>query len=155
MKPQNDSIPMRRISPLILTVLFFFSLHHEFKAQSTELGVIIGEPTGLSAKFWTSGNTAVDLGVAWSLGESGNMHLHSNYLWHFWSQGGVGFYTGLGGRILFDDDTQFAARIPIGLQFNIARRLGLFFELAPTLPIIPETRSSFDINGGAGIRFRF
>lgn len=146
---------MKHLFVLLLSILFIFSLNNEVNAQSTELGVIIGEPTGVSAKFWTSGRSAIDLGVAWSLGDSGNMHLHSDYLWHFWIDSGVAFYTGLGGRILFDDDTQLAARIPIGLQFNVARRLSLFFELAPTLPIMPETKSSFDINGGAGVRLRF
>lgn len=153
---------MKRLPVLILSIAFLFMLHNGANAQSTELGVIIGEPTGVSAKFWTSGNSAVDLGVAWSLSESGtihepsgNMHIHSDYLWHFWSDSGVALYVGLGGRLLFDDDTQFAARIPIGLQLNIARRLGIFFELAPTLPIMPETESDFDINGGAGIRLRF
>jgi hypothetical protein len=153
---------MKRLSVLILSIAFLFSLHNESNAQSTELGVIIGEPTGVSAKFWTSGRSAVDLGVAWSLGgsgtihdPSGNMHIHSNYLWHFWTDSGVAFYAGLGGRLLFDNDTEFAARIPIGMQFNIARRLGVFFELAPTLPIMPETESDFDINGGAGVRLRF
>lgn len=153
---------MRRFIVLFLTVLFFFTLHPQANAQSTELGVIIGEPTGVSAKFWTSGRSAVGLGVAWSLGESGNihnpsgrMHLHLDYLWHFRADSGVALYAGLGGRLLFDDETQFAARIPFGLQFNIARRLGIFFELAPTLPIMPETQSNFDINGGAGVRIRF
>ncbi|WP_245683922.1 hypothetical protein [Rhodohalobacter halophilus] len=146
---------MKRVFLFIFLMTVFYSLNKDIRAQSTELGVIIGEPTGVSAKFWTSGRSAIDLGVAWSLGDSGNMHLHSDYLWHFWSDSGVAFYTGLGGRLLFDNDTQFAARIPIGLQLNVARRLSLFFELAPTLPVMPETQSNFDINGGAGVRLRF
>ena len=153
---------MRCFSALILTILLLFSLNHESNAQGTELGVIVGEPTGVSAKFWSSGKSAIGLGVAWSLGESGHihnpsgsLHLHIDYLWHFWTNSGIAFYSGLGGRLLFDDETQFAARIPIGLQFNVAKRLSLFFELAPTLPIMPETQSNFDINGGAGVRFRF
>lgn len=153
---------MKRLSVLILSIAFLVLVHNQSNAQSTELGVIIGEPTGVSAKFWTSGNSAVDLGVAWSLSESGtihdpsgNMHIHSDYLWHFWTDSGVALYAGLGGRLRFDDETQFAARLPFGLQFNVGRRLGIFFELAPTLPIMPETESDFDINGGAGMRFRF
>lgn len=153
---------MKRLPVLILSIAFLFMLHNGANAQSTELGVIIGEPTGVSAKFWTSGNSAMDLGVAWSLSESGTihdpsgrMHIHSDYLWHFWSDSDVALYLGLGGRLLFEDETQFAARLPFGLQFNVGRRLGIFFELAPTLPIMPETESDFDINGGAGIRLRF
>jgi len=146
---------MKKIITLFVTSAILALSSGGLKAQSTELGVIIGEPTGVSAKFWTSGRTAADLGVAWSLGGSGNMHLHSNYLWHFWMQSGTAFYLGLGGRLLFKDDMEFAARIPLGLQLNLDRRLALFFELAPTLPIIPETGSGFDINGGAGVRLRF
>lgn len=146
---------MRHLSFLFLLLTLLLSVNQTANAQSTELGVIIGEPTGVSAKFWTSGSTAVDLGVAWSLGESGNMHIHSDYLWHFWNQSRLAFYTGLGGRLILNDDTQLAARIPLGLQFNVARRLSLFFELVPTLPIIPETSSDFDMNGGAGLRIRF
>lgn len=146
---------MKRIITVCIITMAMALSAVDLKAQGTELGVIIGEPTGVSAKFWTSGRSAVDLGVAWSLGESGRMHLHSSYLWHFRMQSGTAFYLGLGGRLLLQDDTELAARIPLGLQFNIDRRLSLFFELAPTMPLIPETRSGFDINGGAGIRLRF
>ncbi|MBD3616547.1 MAG: hypothetical protein HUJ22_08235 [Gracilimonas sp.] len=146
---------MRNLLILFLFVAFLLSMNHNANAQSTELGVIIGEPTGVSAKFWASGRTAIDFGVAWSLGESGNMHIHSDHLWHFWNQSGPAFYTGLGGRLIMNNETQLAARIPIGLQFNVAKRLSLFFELVPTLPIVPETSSDFDINGGAGLRIRF
>jgi hypothetical protein len=146
---------MKQIITVLITAAVLVVSAGGLKAQSTELGVIIGEPTGISAKFWTSGRSAVDLGVAWSLGDSGNMHLHSNYLWHFWMQPGTAFYLGLGGRLLLKNETEFAARIPLGLQFNVDRRLSLFFELAPTMPLIPETSSDLAINGGAGVRLRF
>lgn len=32
------------------------------------LGFIVGEPTALSAKYWTSGTTALDFGFGWGLG---------------------------------------------------------------------------------------
>jgi hypothetical protein len=146
---------MKRIVTVLITTTILLLAAEGLKAQSTELGIIIGEPTGVSAKFWTSNRSAVDLAVAWTLGDSGNLHLHSNYLWHFWVQSGTAFYLGLGGRLLLKDDTEFAARIPLGLQLNLDRRLGLFAELAPTIPLIPETSSGFDLNGGVGVRLRF
>jgi hypothetical protein len=124
-------------------------------AQSTELGVIVGEPTGLSAKFWTSGNSAIDFAAAWSSGGD-TIHIHSNYLAHMWLNNRSAFYVGLGGRVLLKDSSELAARVPLGLQINLARgRLGLFMELAPMLDIIPETGSGIDINGALGLRFRF
>ena len=41
-----------------------------------ELGVILGEPTGLSAKYWMSQETALDFGAAWSFKGDGQFHLH-------------------------------------------------------------------------------
>lgn len=124
-------------------------------AQSTELGVIVGEPTGLSAKFWTGGSTAIDFAAAWSSGGD-TIHFHSNYLVHMWLNNRSSFYVGLGGRVLLKDSSEFAARVPLGLQINLVRgRLGLFMELAPMLDIIPETGSGIDINGALGLRFRF
>lgn len=146
---------MIRSIVIILCITALLLSADRLNAQNAELGVIIGEPTGVSAKFWTSNRSAVDLGVAWSLGDSGNMHVHANYLIHFWIDSGTAFYFGLGGRIRQNEDLELAARIPLGLQFNIARRLSIFFELAPTLPLLPETTSSFATNGGAGLRFRF
>ena len=125
---------MKRTITGLLTASILVLFEEVLNAQCTELGVIIGEPTGVSANFWTSGTSAVDLGVAWSLGDSGNLHLHLNYLWHIWIQSGTALYLGLGGRLLQKDEMELAARIPIGLQFNVASRLSLFFELAPTLP---------------------
>lgn len=136
-------------------VILLISADHT-NAQSREIGIIVGEPTGLSAKFWTSGRTAVDFGVAWSLGGSGSMHLHSDYLLHYWLQSGTALYLGLGGRMLVRDEPEIAARIPFGLQLNVAGgRLALFFELVPMLPLYPDVDPGFDVNGGLGIRFRF
>jgi hypothetical protein len=147
---------MKKVIPIVLMAIGGAILAENSNAQSREIGIIIGEPTGLSAKFWTSGRTAVDFGVAWSFSGSGSMHLHSNYLLHFWIQSGTAFYLGFGGRMLIKDTPEIAARIPLGLQVNLAGgRLALFFEGVPMLAIYPDTGNGFDVNGGLGIRFRF
>src|SRR5689334_22793050 len=62
--------------------------------RSFGLGVIIGEPSGISAKLWTSPTTAFDFGLGWSVGGdrvghyegeydgSSRVHFHADYLWH-------------------------------------------------------------------------
>ena len=35
------------------------------------IGLVVGEPTGLTAKYWTSQTTAFDLGLGWGWGYSG------------------------------------------------------------------------------------
>src|SRR5690625_4899029 len=77
---------------------------HE-RPGNTELGFIVGEPTGISAKFWTSDRGAFDLGFAWSFSGQGSMHIHSNYLFHSYMQDpDIALYFGLGGRLLLEDD---------------------------------------------------
>src|SRR5512141_800410 len=58
------------------------------------LGVILGEPTGFSAKLWTSPVNAFDFGLGFSIGgdrigkfngsyDGGSRtHFHMDYLWH-------------------------------------------------------------------------
>ncbi|REL24894.1 hypothetical protein DYD21_16555 [Rhodohalobacter sp. SW132] len=128
--------------------------HAQDRYSNTELGIILGEPTGISLKMWQSDQTAFDAGFAWSFGGSGSVHIHSDYLRHNWldsETGGLALYYGLGARVRLADDARLGVRIPVGLQFNIPdTRLATFFEVAPLLDLIPET--TFDVNGGLGIR---
>ena len=143
---------------ILISLLMAFSLSNTADAQSrysnTELGIILGEPTGISLKAWQSDDTAFDAGFAWSFGDNGSLHLHADYLWHKWldvETGSLALYYGLGARLQVADDPRFGARVPVGLQYNIPdTRLATFFEVAPLLDLVPET--SFDVNGGFGIR---
>ncbi|MCH8549106.1 MAG: hypothetical protein LAT80_09520 [Balneolaceae bacterium] len=122
--------------------------------SGTELGIILGEPTGISAKFWQSDRTAIDAALAWSFGRNESVHLHADYLIHNWmdvEDGSLAIYYGLGARALFANNSRFGARIPVGLQYIFpATRLGMFFEVAPTFDLVPETK--FGVNGGIGVR---
>ena len=143
---------------LLFSALLAFSISNTADAQSresnTELGIILGEPTGISLKAWQSDNVAFDAGLAWSFGDNGSLHLHGDYLRHNWldvESGSLALYYGLGARLQLADDPRLGARIPVGLQYNIPdTRLTTFFEVAPLLDLVPET--SFDVNGGLGLR---
>ena len=147
------------LSVLFVSLCIAFTIHDTAEAQSrpgnTELGIILGEPTGISAKFWNSNRSAFDAGVAWTLSGDGALHLHADYLLHNWlsvESGSLAFYYGIGGRLLLANDPRVGVRVPVGLQYIIPdSRLGLFFEVVPTLNLIPST--SFGVNGGIGVRF--
>src|SRR5262245_29492557 len=83
------------------------------------LGAIFGEPTGVSAKLWTSQQNAFDAGVAWGFGHNGSLHIHADYLWHFndaiKSSERFVPYIGIGARIATTSDAIIGARIPLGL----------------------------------------
>jgi hypothetical protein len=133
-----------------------------------ELGVILGEPTGLSAKYWTTTNTALDFGAAWSFGEDGNFHLHCDYLYHNYNifkveEGSLPLYFGIGGRVRFENDhsiidghhgTRVGLRLVLGIEYLVAAYpMSVFFEVAPIVDLAPATEGS--MNGGLGIRYVF
>jgi hypothetical protein len=126
----------------------------------TGLGVMVGEPTGLSAKTWVGPNTALDLGLAWSFADDGAVNLHGDYLRHNFDvfsvdRGALPLYYGIGLRGIFhDEDARLGLRVPLGLAYIFnASRSDLFFELAPLLDLTPET--DFRMNAAAGLRYFF
>jgi hypothetical protein len=129
-------------------------------AGDMEVGLILGEPTGLSGKLWATGNTAFDLGVAWSFGDGGHFHIHGDYLFHNFdffdvNTGSLPIYFGIGGRIrLQDEDSRVGLRIAIGLEYIMeSAPVGFFFEVVPIVDFAPETEA--DVNGGIGVRYIF
>ena len=144
---------------LTIILLFTFAVVFEVQAQSRpgdfEIGFVVGEPTGVSAKFWQSDLSAFDAVMAWSFGRHESLHIHSNYLKHSPLEVEdelFSLYYGIGGRAIFADTVVFGARIPVGLQYIISSaRLSFFFEVAPTFDLAPATE--FGVDGGVGIRF--
>jgi hypothetical protein len=123
------------------------------------LGIILGDPTGLSGKLWTSGSNAVDFGLAWSFRKEGFIHVHADYLWHFGipTQGRerFTFQTGIGGRLGGSRGSAVVGvRIPLVLAWwPRGVPLDVFVEVAPILDLAPAT--DFTVNGGIGARFFF
>ena len=142
----------------ILVILVVISLSTTYAQKSFGLGIILGEPTGLSAKLWASSANAFDFGAAWSFKGSGHMLLQADYVWHSGlsktSSGKFALYYGIGGRIIFSNDPTVGARIPIGLDYIFSSTpIDIFAEVVPILDLIPST--DFEVNGGIGIRFWF
>ncbi|NOQ22984.1 MAG: hypothetical protein GQ565_10120 [Candidatus Aegiribacteria sp.] len=124
-----------------------------------ELGLILGEPTGISAKLWFDRDTALDGALSWSLRDDHDkLHIHADFLWHDYglihSSAVLPVYYGIGGRIILANNTHLGARVPVGISWlPDSVPLDLFIELAAIVDIIPDT--DFDLNGGIGIRFVF
>lgn len=123
------------------------------------IGIIIGDPTGVSFKSWTSSRTAFDVGAAWSLENTDAISIHSDYLWHNYldvNQGNFAFYYGIGARALFIEnaDSRIGARVPLGFNYLFDDApLDIFVEIAPILDLTPDT--DFNGDGGIGIRYNF
>ncbi len=147
---------------LIGSVLLFILFSGITFAQSSGFGIgaILGQPTGISAKYWTTSSTAFDFGLGYSFEKNSRMHLHADYLFHtkniFNSAENFSLYYGPGARLRLveNGDSRLGVRFDVGIVW-IPRNapIDVFVEIAPLLDIIPETDFSF--NGGIGVRYFF
>ncbi len=131
------------------------------------VGVIVGEPTGLSVKYWLDDQQALDGAVGWSFSGEDSFHLHADYLVHRFdffknpkdAEGlaGTAFYYGVGARLKdkdHDDDTAFGIRIPLGITHLFADApFDLFAEIVPLVDLTPDV--DLDLNVAVGLRFYF
>ena len=136
------------------------------------LGIIIGEPSGLSAKLWTSEVNAFDFGLGWSIGGDrisrydgsynggSRVHMHMDYLWHSFdaihSEERFPLYYGIGGRINSGAgyNSSAAVRGVIGVAWMPRQTpIDIFLELVPSLQLTSST--GFAIDAGLGARYFF
>lgn len=148
---------------LLGLAIILLSLASPAQQGNFGLGVIVGEPTGLSWKIWTGRTTALAGAAAWSFGENDAFHLHLDYVFHNFSlirvnKGRMPFYYGIGARVLFhekeENETIVGIRFPLGFEYFFEKSpLAIFLEIVPILDIAPGT--DFDLNAGLGLRFYF
>jgi hypothetical protein len=149
---------MRRT--LLVTGLIVLVLATSAVAGNVGLGVMIGEPTGVSLKVWSNSHTAFDAAAGWSLGHEEWIYVHGDYLWHRYEldveEGSLPFYFGIGARVLLHDgdDSKVGIRLPLGLDYVFENhRFDIFIEVAPIIDLAPDTE--FDVGGGVGARYYF
>lgn len=159
------------IAAIVMMFAFLAGVSGVKAEDGIGLGVILGEPTGISVKKWLGVDTAIDAAAAWSFSENDSFQLHADYLIHNFSvlqTGTIGgklpVYFGVGARIKLENndnwqgrnnnDTLLGIRIPFGISYLFAKApVDIFAEIVPVLDVIPDT--DFDINGAIGARFYF
>ncbi len=148
---------MKTITLMLFIVLAFASVA---SAQGKYgLGIIVGEPTGISAKMKIDETNSFDAAVGWSFNKYGAVHLHGDYLHNIIKVGpNFPIYVGIGGRIKMssgsEEDSKLGIRFPIGIVYQLPNKpFDMFFESVPILNIIPK--SEFDWNAAAGARYYF
>jgi hypothetical protein len=123
------------------------------------IGIILGEPTGVSGKLWLGGSNALDMAAAWSFKGDDHVLLQADYVWHSFnvisvSSGRLPIYFGIGGRVLLVDDPYIGVRVPVGLDYLFSNApVDIFLEIVPILDLAPAT--DFDLGGGIGVRYWF
>jgi hypothetical protein len=164
---------MKQFCCAVIALCLFLTVQvSNAQERSFGLGVIIGEPTGISAKLWTSSVNAFDFGLGWSIGGdrigkyNGNynggsrIHFHMDYLWHSFeaihSSERFPLYYGFGGRI--NSGAGYDGSVAVRGVFGIAwlphnTPIDIFLELAPSLQLTSST--GFGIDAGIGARYFF
>jgi hypothetical protein len=134
------------------------------------LGLQLGEPTGITGKYYLGGRrNAIDflVGSYYDAGFAGDVYVHVSYHAHLAelaSGSGVAipFRVGVGGFLnsgywRFDDDANdivFGARVPVGLDFDLeSAPVQFYLEVAVEVAIIPFVGAGID--GGIGARYYF
>jgi len=157
---------------IIVLCTFIFCKDTFTQQRSSELGAIFGEPTGISAKIWTSPTDAIDFGFGWSIGGDrinmpndryngdSRIHFHFDYLLHVFNVIGLPeqypIYYGIGARFNTGGGyyNSLAVRFIAGFVWMPSQSpISLFFEIAPSLQLTSEP--GFAIDSGLGTRFCF
>ncbi len=123
------------------------------------LGIILGEPTGISFKIWNRQTVAFDAGAAWSIVDEKHFQVHGDLLFHNFGlfrveTGRMALYYGIGARVWFATDTIVSLRVPVGLSYEFEKTpVELFLEIVPMLDLIPSTEVG--MGGAVGFRYYF
>jgi hypothetical protein len=156
-----------RIIMSVFILLGFLSPLQSKAQHNFGAGIVLGDPTGLTAKYNLSNQNAID--AALSFGGHNNFYVHATYLWLMppvfnIKQYPVNWYFGLGARLAdhdhnhnnddHDNGTYLGVRGPLGLRMNFDNpRIELFGEVSFAMDVTPET--DFDIDFGIGARYYF
>lgn len=155
--PSNQA---QETTPETTLVTHATTLEHVGIDRRFGAGVILGEPTGVSLKYFLTDTTAIDGAIGWGFHRETDVHLHSDFLWHLHDiasvpEGQLSLYFGVGARLkVRDGEDRLGVRVPVGVSYLLDNvPVDMFLEVAPILDFTPSTRGGF--TAGMGARFWF
>ncbi|MEI7640300.1 MAG: hypothetical protein WCJ46_02155 [bacterium] len=151
---------MKKILLFVLLILTLFGSSTFAWKKDVGLGIVLGVPSGITAKFWQSEETAIDAAATWGWGI---MEVQGDYIWHRFDMvkvesGSLPLYIGAGAYAGFWTNGNWHGRAEVGLRMPIGLAylftdspLEIFLEVAPSLSISPAVGLS--VGGGIGARY--
>ncbi len=123
------------------------------------LGLIVGQPTGITGAYELSDRVAIDaaLGLGWVDNRHFYLHVEADFFLPLASGSSVALsgYIGVGG-FFFDvgNDPGLGVRVPFGLSLDFAQApVQIFLELPILLFLTPD--NDVDVRGALGFRYYF
>ena len=136
--------------------------HAEAQESGFGLGVIVGDPTGLSLKGY-AGDLAIDGAVGFGLIGGNHLAAHVDVLWQpqlaSLNRANMLLHFGVGPKFAIwdggdNDGFALGARVPVGLTFAFTRApVDVFIEASAGLWIISNV--DFDLDAAVGARYWF
>jgi hypothetical protein len=124
------------------------------------LGVIVGEPSGITAKLWAGDNMAFVAAAAYAFRDETALQLQGDLIWHFddrpeQDENDLTATFGFGFRFKFGDDQELSGlRFPIGVNYELpGSSLEVFGEVVPVLEFLGD--EDLGLNLGGGVRYYF
>lgn len=124
------------------------------------LGIILGSPSGLSAKLWTGEKTAVAAAAGYHFGMYNHISLSADFLAHLWTipheADELKVYFGMGAGMGFLSEISLDIRFPGGVSlYPGTGSLELFAELVPALQLFGPEDLRLRLLGYLGTRWYF
>jgi hypothetical protein len=146
----------------VILVLFTVCLSMNAFPQKGDfgMGLILGNPTAFSIKWWTGNSSAIDASLGYHYGNMNHLHLNTDLLLHLWSiekeQDIIKIYFGPGAGMGFISDLSITVRAPVGTGLYLNDLpLEIFAELVPLFQIIGPEGTRFKVDGYIGARWYF
>ena len=157
---------LRNTFMLTLVLAAFVAPSRAERRGDQGYGLMIGNPSGFSAKTWINETVALDAAVGVARSE---FDIHTTLLFHKFNWTSPSFpvsmreadqrnelpvYFGFGPRLLFEEEKEFGLRFPVGISYlPQTSPWEFFFELAPVLRITEEV--GFNGDYAIGARYYF
>ena len=169
---------MRKLLVVALTgTLAFVLLSARARTASAQtggsfgLGLIVGEPTGVSGKLYIKRSHAIDGAIGLGFADGRGIHVHADYLWHpvvltRTPSFDLPLYVGLGGRLQShgkrdnrDEHLALGPRGVVGILFGFRNApIDVFLEVAVGVDLVANDdtpRSGLTVDLAAGVRYYF
>ena len=152
---------MKKSAAVFIIVLFFSIINCHAQDHGFGAGIMVGEPTGFSAKYWLNEVKALDFGLAFSfVRRNSAVSLHADYLYHAFdviqSNYRIPIYYGFGVQLRFVNgaDNSLGARGVIGIVYLSDKLpIDVFAEFVPVFNLFPAT--ALNLDAAVGARYYF